>query len=252
VIAVRGLGFRAGRFEVRDVDLEVRDGERFVLLGANGSGKTLLMECLCGLVRAERGEIRIDGRDVTRAEPRRRGIAYVPQDLGLFPHLDVARNVTFPLRARGIPHRRALAEAGPVIETLGLGALLDRAPTTLSGGERQKAALARALAGRPKLLILDEPVSALDAPTRAEVLEELVRIGRTFAVATIHVCHAIDEARAVAGRAGAMVAGRLVQVGPLDELLARPASPEVARLLGVSVPFRRGGDRGFSTGDRDR
>ena len=231
MIRVQNLALRAGDFRVRDVSLHVASGQYVALLGPNGSGKTLLINCLCGLIRAEAGTIHIDGRDVTHAEPRLRRIGYVPQDYGLFPHMSVARNVTFALRARGARHARAMAQVGPIIETLHLGRLLGRSTVTLSGGERQKVVLARALAGWPKLLLLDEPVSALDAPTRDEVLAELRRVQREFAVTTIHVCHSIDEAKAVADRAAVMIDGRLVQTGPLAELIEHPAGPAVARLL---------------------
>jgi len=244
MIRVRDLAFRAGDFTVRDVSLDVAGGEYFVLLGPNGSGKTLLVTCLCGLIRAERGSIAIGGRDVTCAEPRRRHIGYVPQDYGLFPHMNVARNVTFALRARGMSHRAALAQAGPVIETLRLGRLLGRDTPTLSGGERQKVALARALAGQPKLLLLDEPVSALDGPTRSEVIAQLRDVQRAFGVATIHVCHHMDEARALADRAAVMIEGRLVQSGDLEDLIARPEGEAVARLLHAQVLPRRRDEAG--------
>jgi len=240
MIRVRDLVFRAGDFTVRDVSLDVAGGEYFVLLGPNGSAKTLLVTCLCGLIRAERGSIAIDGRDVTCAEPRRRHIGYVPQDYGLFPHMNVARNVTFALRARGVGHGAALERLGPLIDLLGLRDLLAHWPLTLSGGERQKVAVARALAVEPALLVLDEPVSALDWPTRAEVLEQLRRVQRELGVTTIHVCHGLDEAAAVADRAGVMIAGRLVQTGSLEELIARPAGPEVARLLQTGNKVRKG------------
>lgn len=234
MIRVRGLAFRAGDFAVQGVDLDVAAGEYFVLLGPNGSGKTLLVTCLAGLIRAAAGRIWIDDRDVTHLEPRLRRIGYVPQDYGLFPHLDVARNVTFALRARGLPRREALRQAAPLVEMLDLGRLMRHWPHTLSGGERQKVALARALAARPAVLLLDEPTSALDGPTRAEVLRLLRRIQRDVAVTTIHVCHNLQEAKAVADRAGVMIAGRLVQTGRLEDLIREPANPAVARLLEVS------------------
>ena len=233
MIRIRNLSLRAGDFRVRDVSLDLATGEYFVLLGPNGSGKTLLLHCLCGLLRAEGGTLDVGGRDVTHAEPRLRRIGYVPQDYGLFPHMDVSRNVTFALRAAGRSHADALRELGPLLDTLRLARLLDHSPLTLSGGERQKVALARALALRPELLLLDEPVSALDGPTRAEVLEQLRTVQHQFAVTTMHVCHSIDEAEAVADRAGVMIDGRLVQTGKLAELMERPASAEVARFLQV-------------------
>ncbi len=234
MIRIRDLSFRAGDFRVAEVSLDVADGEYFVLLGPNGSGKTLLVSCLCGLLRAEAGRIWIGDRDVTHAEPRRRRIGYVPQDYGLFPHLTVERNVTFALRAQGWGRRRAAAKVEPLAEKLGLVPLLGHRPTTLSGGERQKVALARALAFEPKVLCLDEPVSALDGPTRMEVLARLRTLQRDLGVTTVHVCHNLEEARAVADRAGVMVGGRLVQTGPLEDLIRRPATPEVARLLRVT------------------
>ena len=233
MIRIRSLSLRAGDFCVRDVSLDLAAGEYFVLLGPNGSGKTLLIHCLCGLLRAESGSLVIGDRDVTGAEPRVRRIGYVPQDYGLFPHMNVARNLTFALRAAGRPHADALRELAPLIDMLHLAHLLDHSPQTLSGGERQKVALARALALRPELLLLDEPVSALDGPTRAEVLEQLRTVQHQFGVTTMHVCHSIDEAETVADRAGVMIDGRLVQTGKLAELMARPANAEVARLLQV-------------------
>jgi len=233
MIRLRDLAFHAGDFTVRDVSLDVPSAEHSVLLGPNGSGKTLLVSCLCGLIRPDAGTVEIGDRDVTRLEPRRRAIGYVPQDYALFPHLSVARNITFALRPRGVPHRRALGQVAGIIDTLHLAPLLDHAPATLSGGERQKVALARALAHRPKVLLLDEPVSALDMPTRDEVLERLRLVHRRFGVTTLHVCHSITEARAVADRAGVMIDGRLAQTGPLDDLLAHPADAQVARLLRV-------------------
>jgi ABC-type sugar transport system ATPase subunit len=233
MIRVRGLSFRAGDFRIADVSLDVASGEYFVLLGPNGSGKTLLLTCLCGLLRAEGGTVHVGGRDITHLEPRLRQIGYVPQDYGLFPHMTAGRNITFPLRVRGTKHAEALKRLEPVIELLNLRRLLDHNPATMSGGERQKVALARALAIQPQALLLDEPVSALDGPTRSEVLEQLQHVQRELAVTTVHVCHSIEEAMAVSDRAGVMIQGRLVQTGTLDELIEHPADAEVARLLHV-------------------
>jgi ABC-type sugar transport system ATPase subunit len=231
MLKIRDLAFQAGDFRIEVADLAVAAGEYFVLLGPNGSGKTLLLACLCGLLRAERGSIVVAGQDVTHLEPRRRQIGYVPQDYGLFPHMDVARNITFALRVRGVAHEAALERLTPLVDLLDLRRLLAHWPLTLSGGERQKVALARALAIQPAILLLDEPVSALDWPTRAEVLEQLRRVQKELGVTTLHVCHSLDEATAVADRAGVMVGGRLAQTGRLEELIANPANAQVARLL---------------------
>ena len=231
MLKVDNLSLSVGDFDLHDVSLEIAPGEYFVLMGATGSGKSLLAKCVCGILRVLWGAVFIDGRDVTALEPRYRRIGYVPQDYGLFPHLSVARNLTFALEAAGVRPRRALADLGVVIESLGLQALLDRSTVNLSGGEKQKVTLGRALAARPKLLILDEPVSALDEPTRREICPLLRRTQREFGVATIHICHSLDEARLVADRVGVMSAGTLVQTGSLEGLMEGPTDDAVRRLL---------------------
>lgn len=237
MIELQRLSLRAGDFSVQGVDLRVPPGEYFVLLGPTGSGKTLLMDCICGLIRPTGGRTLIGGRDVTELEPRRRRIGYVPQDCGVFPHLDVARNLTFPLRARGESHRQALARITPLVEMLKLGPLLDRSPAGLSGGERQMVAVGRALAGQPEVLLLDEPVSALDEPTRRSVCTEIRRVQRELGVATVHVCHNLDEALAVADRAAILYSGRLVQTGTLAELMLAPRTETVGRLMRAENVF---------------
>ena len=233
MLRIDHLHLQAGSFRVDDVSLAVDDGEYFVLMGATGSGKSLLIKAICGLLRPESGSLTIGGHDVTSSEPRRRSIGYLPQDCALFPHLDVARNIAFAGRAHGLSHRKAMAAAGQLIELLNLGSLIDRRSDTLSGGERQKVALVRALAAQPQLLILDEPLSALDEPTRREIALELRRVQRRLKIATVHVCHNLQEAEAVADRVGIMSAGRLAQVGTLDALRTTPANAAVARIMGI-------------------
>ena len=236
MIDVRGISLTIGTFSMRGVSLRLSGGEYFVLMGQTGSGKSLLIKSICGLVRPAAGSVRIDGRDVTRHEPRLRAVGYMPQDCGLFPHLNVMRNVTFSLRARGTGRAAAAAAARPLIDMLGIDYLLRRRPEGLSGGERQKVALARALAGRPKVLLLDEPVSALDEPTRREVCAELREVQGHLGIATIHVCHSLEEARSVADRVGVMHGGTIHQTGTVDELSSHPASEAVARLMNVAGP----------------
>ncbi len=243
MVAVRDIRLQAGAFELRGVSLNVDAGEYFVLMGPTGSGKSLLVKCICGLIRPLAGTVTIANVDVTRAEPRHRRVGYVPQDSGLFPHMNVARNLTFPLRvapgrrsrwlggAGTMSHKLALTHVAPIIEMLSLAPLLDRSPSTLSGGERQKIAVGRALASNPKLMVLDEPVSALDEPTRRETCRELRRVQQELGVPTIHICHNVAEAEIVADRVGVLLDGRLVQTGALADLLREPAEEGVARLL---------------------
>lgn len=231
MIRIEGLCHKVGSFALDDVSLTVGGGEYFVLLGPTGSGKTLLIECLCGLLRPQGGCIFVDGRDITDLEPRHRSIGYVPQSQGLFPHLTVEQNILFALRARGTPRGECARLAEPLIELLDIGYLLSRWPAHLSGGERQKVALARALAMRPRFLILDEPVSALDEANRERVCAELRRIHGELDVTTIHISHSVEEALSVADRAGVLRQGRMVQAGPIAELLRRPANEFVARFF---------------------
>ena len=231
MIRIEGISLTVGSFALRDVSLRVEKGEYFVLLGPTGSGKTLLIECLCGLLRPSAGRIEIEGADVTGLEPRRRRVGYVPQHQALLPHLTVRDNIAFPLRARGAPlseYRRLFI---PAIDLLGLWHLLERWPAHLSGGERQKVALARALVVHPRLLVLDEPVSALDEAGREQLCAELRRVHAELGVTTIHISHSVEEALSVADRAGVVHQGRLLQVGPVAELLRRPASEFVARFF---------------------
>ncbi len=231
MIRIENLSLTIGSFSLRDVDLEIDDGQYFVLLGPTGSGKTLLIECICGLLRPDSGRIEIGGEDVTHAAPRLRRVGYVPQHSALFPHLRVRHNIDFALKSHRIPLDERRRRVQPLVEMLGLRRLLDRWPAHLSGGERQKVALARALASRPRLLILDEPVSAMDEPTRERLCSELRHIQQELAVTTLHISHNMEEALSVADRAGVFRDGCFAQVGPIGELMRRPSSEFVARFF---------------------
>jgi ABC-type Fe3+/spermidine/putrescine transport system ATPase subunit len=232
VICLDHLNFAVGSFALRDVCLEIRPGEYFVLLGASGSGKTLLLECLCGLHQIDSGRIVMDQEDITGIEPRQRRIGYLPQDYALFPHLPVKYNVGFGL-ANPLSMALGLAE-DPVqrlLEMVGISDLRHRLPGHLSGGERQRVALARALAVAPRLLLLDEPVSALDERTRDRLCRDLRHLQRETNTTTIHVCHNFSEMMAVADRVGVIEQGRIVQVGNPEEVLERPGSPAIAEFV---------------------
>jgi ABC-type Fe3+/spermidine/putrescine transport system ATPase subunit len=227
MIVAEEISFGIGTFELKRLSIDMAKGEYFILLGPPGSGKTIFLECLCGLKKIRSGRILIDGRDVTDLEPRRRSIGYVPQDYALFPHLSVGQNITFGLLAHG--HREA--NITETADLLGIRHLLSRSIDGLSGGEKQRVALARALVLRPKILLLDEPVCALDEVTRQKICAQLSDIQRRLGLTTVHVSHNLEEAFSVADRAAILHQGLLLQVGPLDELLRKPKNEFVARFM---------------------
>jgi len=227
MIRTQEIVFHVGQFELKRLSIEIAAGEYFILLGPPGSGKTVFLECLCGLKRLESGRIYIDGRDVTALEPRLRDIGYVPQDYALFPHLSVEQNISFGLRVRG----RTQEKVAETADMLGIRQLLSRSIAGLSGGEKQRVALARALVLQPKILLLDEPVCALDEVTRQEVCKQLLAIQRKLGLTTIHVSHNLEEAFSVADRAAILRKGVLLQVGPMDELLYEPNSDFVSHFM---------------------
>jgi len=231
MIRTEGLSYVIGDFGLQNVSLEVAPGDYFVLLGRPGAGKTVFLECVCGLRRVGEGRILINDRDVTRLEPRERSIGYMPQDYALFPHQNVWGNIAFGLRRHHIPKKETEQRVADTAELLGIAHLLSRDVQNLSGGERQRAALARALVLAPKALLLDEPVSALDEATREGICAQLKQIQRETGTTAIHVSHNFDETRMVADRVGILQDGELVQVGTPDEVFRHPANPETARFL---------------------
>jgi ABC-type Fe3+/spermidine/putrescine transport system ATPase subunit len=237
MIRIEHLYFAVGSFALQDVSLHAKPGEYFVLLGPSGAGKTLLLECLCGLNRIRSGRVVLGETDVSDWEPRRRGVGYLPQDYALFPHKTVHGNVRFGLSRRQLPTDEIRAEVDRLMQQLGLTHLADRFPRNLSGGEKQRVALARALAIRPHVLLLDEPVSALDEQTRDRLCRLLKQLQRSTQTTTIHVCHNFAEMLAVADRVGIIHQGRIVQIGTPQEILQRPASTLVAQFVQAGNVF---------------
>ena len=231
MIRTEQLSFTIGDFQLRDLSLEVEDGQYFVLLGPPGSGKTIFLECLCGLNRINSGQIYIDKRNVTKFEPRRRNVGYVPQDYVLFPHLSVERNIEFGLCVRDGNRSDISKKVIQTAEMLGIRHLLSRNISGLSGGEKQRTALARALVIKPKVLLLDEPVCALDEGTRREICGMLRCIQNQLDLTTIHVSHNLEEAFSVADRAAVLHQGLLQQAGPLGDLLRKPKNEFTARFM---------------------
>lgn len=235
MIRLEGLRVRAGRFSLGIDDLSIAPGEYVMVLGPTASGKTVLLETVAGLRRPQVGQVWFDDREVTGEPPEKRGVGLVYQDYALFPHLTVEQNISFGLRWRR-EGRGARDEGGRVRElagSLGIGNLLDRYPEGLSGGEQQRVALARALAIEPEVLLLDEPLSALDGPTRQELQGELKRVHQETGATVLHVTHDLDEALALGGRMAVLIDGELRQMGDPGLVTRRPADVEVARLVGL-------------------
>ena len=214
------------------LSLAVDEGELLTVLGPSGSGKSTALRVIAGLEAPDAGTVRVGGRDVTAADPPDRGVAMVFQSFALFPHLSALDNIAFGLRARGTARDQAARRAREVAATLGLSDLLGRRPSELSGGERQRVALARGLAGSPQVLLLDEPLSNLDARLRAEARAEIRRVQEASGVTTIHVTHDQDEALGLGHRVAVLDRGRLQQVGAPDEVYDRPANRFVAGFVG--------------------
>jgi ABC-type sugar transport system ATPase subunit len=231
LIAVRGVSITLGEFAVHDAHLAVQAGEYFVLLGPTGAGKTVLLECIAGLHRPHRGEIMVAGSRVNQIPPEQRGLGYLPQDYALFPHLNVADNIAFGMRLRRKGRGEIQRRVQELADLLGITHLLARSTLHLSGGEKQRVALARALAIEPKVLLLDEPLSALDEQTREGLCVELRRVHAQLRTTTVHVSHNFEETLAVADRVGIIHQGRIRQVGTPEEVFHRPVSEFVARFV---------------------
>jgi len=209
MISLRNITVQAGAFRLRDLSLEIPAGSHTALMGRTGSGKTTLLEGLCGLRPVLSGSVRIGGREVTALPPGERGIGLVPQDGALFDHLTVRQHLVFALEVRGWSEDRQASRCQELADWLHLTPLLDRLPDGLSGGERQRVALGRALAFHPPILCLDEPLSALDDETRAEMVGVLSGIRARTGITTLHITHNRSEAERLADRILLLRDGRL-------------------------------------------
>ena len=232
---MRGLTVRYGTTTaLEDLDLDVRAGEMFVLLGGSGSGKTTLLRAIAGFVRPDAGSIVLDGTDLAPLPPHKRPVNTMFQSYALFPHLDVAANIGFGLRQQRQPRAAIAARVAEMLALVSLPGYGARKPHMLSGGQQQRVALARSLAPNPRLLLLDEPLAALDRNLRIEMRAELARLQRQLGTTFILVTHDQQEALTLASRIGVMQHGRLAQVGTPAEVYERPVSRFVAEFLGAA------------------
>lgn len=224
---------------VRQLSMHLRAGEFVTLLGPSGSGKTTTLMMIAGFVEPDRGSIRIGIRDVTRLPPQHRGIGVVFQQYLLFPHMTVAQNIAFPLAVRGVKRQEIRRQVLEIMDLVGLEGLGERRPHQLSGGQQQRVALSRALVYRPPVLLMDEPLGALDKKLRDQLQTEIKRIQRQLGLTVVYVTHDQEEALVLSDRIGLMRDGSLEQLAPPPELFDRPASKFVADFLGNSN-FLRG------------
>ncbi len=235
MLELESLTVAAGDFWLRDISLTVPASACHAVLGPSGAGKTTLLHAILGIRTPRSGCVRLAGVDITRLPIERRGLGYVLQQIGLFPHLTVRENLAYSARARRRPPAEFQALSDRLIAAAGIGALLDRYPATLSGGERQRVGLARALAGQPRLVLLDEPFAALNASLRRELWWLLRALQSEYGLAVLLVTHDLAEAHFLAGEITVLAAGRILQQGEKAAVYGQPASLEAARFLGVET-----------------
>jgi len=223
--------FRGQIVALDDVCLSIGDGELFTLLGPSGSGKTTLLRSIAGLERLDSGTIQLGDTSLSGLSPRDRDVAMIFQQPALYPHLTVGNNIAFPLRMRGEAKAAIQDRVAQVAQMLQIDTLLARRPHELSGGQAQRVALARALIRRPKCLLLDEPLSNLDAPMRLELRAQLKSLHAAHPITALHVTHDQDEAMALGSRIAVLHQGKLQQVGIPDEIIGQPANDFVAQFF---------------------
>ena len=250
-LQIAGLSKAFGTIEaLRDIDLTVERGEFIVIVGGSGSGKSTLLRVLAGLEAPSGGSMTIDGGDVSNVEPARRGVGMVFQSYALYPHLTVARNIAFPLNVQKMAKSDIAQRVEKIATTLDLMPLLGRYPRELSGGQRQRVAIGRAIIRDPKILLLDEPLSNLDASLRVKMRHMFARLHNELGTTMIYVTHDQTEGMTLANRIVVMHEGRIEQVGPPLDVYARPASVMVAQAIGspainlVTAVVSSSGDQG--------
>ena len=236
-LKIETLSAIIGRFSLKDISLSCKKGEYHVLLGPTGSGKSSLMKCILGFHKTQTGAIYLGSRDITRERPERRRMAYVPQNYSLFPHLDVEGNIRFGLAARKVPAQKADLLVNRLCDILHIESLRPRNVRNLSGGEKQKVALARALAVQPEIILLDEPFSSIDEGAKRGLWVELKQIVNEVGITAFHITHNLEEAYSMGERLSVLINGELLQSGAKGDIFERPLTESIAKYLSYRNVF---------------
>ncbi len=238
MIKIENLHCRRGDFKLKNINFCVRSDEYFIILGPNGAGKSTLIKSLLGFHAPVQGEIYSKDRKITDLPPEERNIGYIPQDLALFPHLTVRENIVFGMKNSNASREKIETACEEISRKLKVADLLERYPAGLSGGEKQKVALARALVNEPRALFLDEPFASIDRATRQKLWSILRNLLAEYQIPVIHITHDLEEAYALGERYGVLMGGRLEQKGSREEIFSRPATPDIARFLSYPNIFQ--------------
>ncbi|KUG19589.1 molybdenum transport atp-binding protein modc [hydrocarbon metagenome] len=233
MIEFRQVSLTLGDFALREVSLRIKKGDYYFIIGPSGAGKTVILEAIAGLHLPDRGEIFIEGRDVSAVPPEKRRIALVYQDYSLFPHMKVEANIGFSLMLQRRPKEDIQKRVAELLEKFGIAQIKHRFPGTLSGGEQQRVAIARALASEPDILLLDEPFASLDPLTREQILNDIKRIHRENGITIVQVTHAREEILRMATGCAVIIDGVCIQEGAVDQVFQAPESTAVARFVGM-------------------
>jgi len=254
LLEVENLSIDLGDFHLRDVSLSVEEGDYLTVIGPTGAGKSVLLEAIAGFYPLKSGRVTLNGRDVTNLPPEKRRVSIVYQDYVLFPHMTVFDNIAFGLRKKGLPNGEIEKGVRHIASELHIEHILHRKPGTLSGGEQQRVALARALVVKPKVLLMDEPFSALDAKTREKLRSLVKEVIAEYGTTVIHVTHDFEDVFALAKHVAVMRSGRIVQFGTPEEVFSRPNDEFIADFVGTNllrgkVDERRNGLTAIRVGD---
>ena len=237
MIEFENVSLRLGDFRLNEVSLRVESGDYYFVIGPSGAGKTIILEAIAGLHHPDSGRVIINGDDVSGVPPEKRKIALVYQDYSLFPHMSVRDNIAFGLKMQKMPKTEVEKRVGAVLSRFGISHLRDRSPYTMSGGEQQRVALARALVTEPDILLLDEPLSAMDQVNRDKFVADLRAIHEESSLTIVHVTHSREEALSLATRVAVIIDGTLEQEGERDEVFRKPPNRRVGRFVGIENVF---------------